>query len=576
MSQSQTFKVEYEGSPDLMYPPNDATVISGLTPNQVNYITMDAASGTDISRISFKINIPETSCMGKDVRVRCFFKALLTDITGIVPAAGAVPATTAQNIVDSFSDVAFAQTGLLQIVNTITVGHGSDTFVINQPQLITQCLLPTIDPAFSDQTLSDCQVKPDLLPIYKNYDQANSVTCVGVGQEQTDVYVKRTATTDVNIFSYFNGNQLYTSRVPNISIGTIDHANHTAEIYFSLTTFIPCSLFDGSMTNSNFNPFGINSFSLDLNLNPNFKKMFSAITAANFKLSNFSFANIPQIFCQTYTPKDYILHDSKDANGKFKDYLIPYTSYETNYTQIMPSDTAPKAKAVQVTVNGVKLTTLPKRLFIAVIPDREHSDAHLVPCTFARIESCVLNINGAQSLVNTNAEHLLNLSQRNSLQLDRTTAMYFSGFPLVLDLTKDVSCPSLIGENLGVDISMNLSFTNLAAVARKFKVVVVSEHDNVFKYENGTVKYMTTAVATNLMVSDPTEVTAKNRKITTGIYGGRRYGGGFFDSIGRIGKWVVDKGVPAALTAVNAYKTIKGGKSEVTGGRGSVKDSKFY
>lgn len=567
--ETQTYKVEYESSPELLYPSDNATIISSLTPNQINYITQDASTGNSTSSISFKVSLPETTSLGKDIRIKTFFKCKFTH-AGIT--AGILSPAVVNLLID---DIAFAELGLMNLINTMTFSHGSsEKFNISKPQLISQILMTTVDPALVDQTLSDCQMKMDVLPDYNKYDSAATAECLGVADEPKHVYVKRSAMTDSNIFAFHNGNQLYSSRVPNVSVENI--AVGSCDILFSLSTFIPCSLFDRSITNSSYNVFGINNFSLDLHLSNNFERLFAVADPAKYKFSQFSFTKAPQIRLQSYTPKDYILADARDEMGKFKNYLIPFTSYETNYEQQVGSSVVMPDKETSVIVNNCNFSTLPKKIYVAVLQDREGNLAHSIPCSFGRIESCTVSINGSQSLVNSDSEHLLNLSQRNGLQLDRTSAMYFTGFPIVIDTTKDVSASSLVGENQGINLSLNLKFRSLSTSTdgRMYKIVIVGEYDNILKYENNNVKYMYTALATALK-PDSNEIMSKTRKYTSGIYAGGRSGAGFFDTIGKIGRFTTDKIIPTIGSVASIVKTLKGGKSEITGGK-AVKDSKFY
>jgi len=377
-------------------------------------------------------------------------------------------------------------------------------------------------------------------------------------------------------------------------------------MHCTLETFIPSSLFNG-MDKNKFNFFGLEKFCISLNLRQTYGRLFSMIkptgstTHAAFHVQRLEFEEPPVLHTMLYTPPPFIADNMKNQDGSVKPYLIGYSHLEEVANAIVPGPVAAKTTKTSWSYNSISCPCLPKRLYISVISNPD--EPYIVPDTdttnretlisyksraFARIDSCILTINGTRSLVSATSRDLFRMSVENGLNLSSEEALYTAGSPIVVDLRKDCSLSGmLVGNSDSVNIGVDLDFTNLDPTsANHFKLYVIAEYDAVLKHDKGTFSYVYSNVASNISNLSMSDIKSREPYYWSrqGIYLGGSILGKIRDGLG----WVLSKAPEigsAIKTGVDMYRSLRGGKNDVVGGsRGgkndvvggaTLKDSRF-
>jgi hypothetical protein len=255
------------------------------------------------------------------------------------------------------------------------------------------------------------------------------------------------------------------------------------------------------------------------------------------------------------------------------DYIIP--------KKVGHTDADRKA---HVSFNTISCQTLPKRLYISVIPNPDLPIDDRYPTTsttprevyisakarnFGRIDNCTLTINGTRSLVSANSEDLYRISVENGLSYNKHEALYTTGSPIIVDLRKDASLNGmLVGHSDPITMGVDIDFTNLDTIySHDFKLVVMMEYDAILKHEKGAFQFIYTNVSSNitgLSINDLKTMPVDFYK-NQGIY----LGGSILGSIKDGFNWVVNHAPQigsAIKTGVDLVRTVRGGKNETVGG----------
>jgi hypothetical protein len=241
--------------------------------------------------------------------------------------------------------------------------------------------------------------------------------------------------------------------------------------------------------------------------------------------------------------------------------------------------------------NSFTTSCLPKRLYVAIVPDMDKPfigstqereiAVSMKSRNFARIDSCILTVNGTRSLVGADTRDLYRVSVENGLQHTVEQSLYLSGSPLVIDLRKDCSLGNMfIGNSESVNIGVDLKFTNLDPVnANDYKLVIVAESDAVLKFSNNNFEFLYSNVASNLSGIQTSDIKYSPVSLQkNGLYLGGSIFGTIKNAIGDAGSWVINHAPQigsAIKTGVDVVRTLRGGRTVDVIGGSTVKDARF-
>lgn len=127
----------------------------------------------------------------------------------------------------------------------------------------------------------------------------------------------------------------------------------------------------------------------------------------------------------------------------------PLVELDTRTTDVVFKATSPNT---QINSTPFDLRAIPSKIFIAVTPKSISDEDHMINNThFARFNSLNIEMMGSKTELATGdgAESLYILSKKNGLNMNKQTALYTKGFPVILDVSDDLACKtnSYIGIN---------------------------------------------------------------------------------------------------------------------------------
>ena len=561
------------------------------TTSATTQIQKVAANGTNTSQVRFDVPVGKTLAMSRNIRLNFKCKFLCTS---------EVPRDANQSWktrLGDFADAAFAPTGILSICDTMTLGFHNSVITIKDPAVQLQYLLKCANKYTTDKSLSGCMLKPDNCYNYASEDSTSDLEVVydGGSNGGTKRNLKKN---HISLDTPFGGflDSEWGSRMP---VYKIEEVSPTENSKFYLTcdleTFIPSSLFNGQDRNK-FNFFGLNKFSLTLNLRQTYGKLLSikknTTKAGAFYINSLVFTEPPELQTVLYTPPTFIAEAMRDPNSdSVKPYMIGYSHLEviadTNANFPMEIDAGAKTA---FRYNTMSSSCLPKRLYIGIISDMDKPDTDSADTSnhetkisykarsFARIDNLTLNIGGKDCLVGSDAKTLYRLSCENGLEVTEDEFLYM-GAPVVIDCRKDCSLAGmLVGNSDGMNIGVDGHFTNLDTTADAtnfFKLYVIAEYDAVLKHDKGNFEFHYVNVGSAISGLSTSDIKAKEPYFyhRSGIYLGGSILGKIRDGLG----WVISKAPQigsAIKTGVDLYRSVRGGKNEIVGGA-TLKDSRF-
>jgi hypothetical protein len=556
-----------------------------------------AATNMNASNVRFDVPLNKQLALSKNIKMHfpCRFRCSL--VSGRTFTAGA-DSDEIKSVLGDMGSVSFAPGGILNIINNMQIAFGSgSSYNIQDPAVQLRNILAFTKKYDIDESLSGCMLKPDMLSNYQLMSTADDLTVPDLKNNTS--FLRRNSSQVVNPFSGVGESDVWSDRMPAYRVERInDNTTTDFYLYVDLESFIPSSLFNTmDRTKSNF--FGVEKLSVILTLQTTYGKLFSMKvdqTEANNRLfvaNTLEFTEAPIISTTHITPPEIIRNELLDEHGFVKPYMIGYSYYDVlDYTipgTVPATDAGRKSK---VSYNTMSCQTLPKRMFISVIPNPDlpltaaeygtTSTPREVfvsanPRNFARIDGCVLTINGTRSLVSANADDLYRISVENGLSYKRHEALFTTGAPVIIDLRKDASLNGmLIGHSDPVTIGVDIDFTNLdMTYAHDFKLVVMVEYEAILKHERGAFQFLHTNVSSSIsgltlndLKSMPPDFYRNN-----GIY----LGGSILGTVKDGFNWVVNHAPQigsAIKTGVDVVRTLRGGKNEIIGGS-PLTDTRF-
>jgi hypothetical protein len=127
----------------------------------------------------------------------------------------------------------------------------------------------------------------------------------------------------------------------------------------------------------------------------------------------------------------------------------PLVELDTRTTDVVFAESKPNT---QINSTPFDLRAIPSKIFIAVTPKSITDEDHMINNThFARFNSLYVEMMGTKTELATGngAESLYILSKKNGLNMNKQTALFTKGFPVILDVSDDLGCKtnSYIGIN---------------------------------------------------------------------------------------------------------------------------------
>jgi len=581
MTDTQKYTVQLEAPPVLMHPGSFGTVNASLVSANTS-ITRVSANDKSVTDIQFDLPVGKHNVLGTDIRISMRPRFLVK--TAAAAGGADYSLATARTALGGLADIAFSPFSILNLVNSMNINFGSNTYTITNPGAMMQLLATATNPYVASKTLSNCCIRPDFI---NDYRQAlDTVKDIKVCLKNGNVgYVKYNQPLQASGLSGWGEADEWGYRTPAYYI-ELNPGSPKDSFYitFEIDTFIPMSLFGVS---KNATPlWGIEKMHLTMNLKTEWSRLFSIKNSADskkFDLQTMEFVDAPTLSACVYTPPQDIISQFIKPDGNIMPYDVPFNHFQLQENIITQEVDA--GKEYDFIFNSIAFTTLPKRLYVGVI---RNLDTELVPetpfeadtpawhkkaakpRTFARIESLGLAIDGANSLVNARADDLYKISCQNGLEYDYQTAMYLAGFPIILDVSKDLTLPNkIINNSEGVTMNLNIKFRNIAMTTTKetFRAVVLAEFDGVFRYLGAdSNQFVSSNIATAMTNVSGSEIkkAAYSPELSREVFvGGAQQTGGFFGAILR----GISKVIPIARTVGSIANTIGNVGSAITGGK---------
>jgi hypothetical protein len=572
-------------------PSSDHGVIQVSTTSNSTSFSKISANSQNVSNIRFDVPVGKNMAMSNNVRLtfKCKFMCRTSDGND-VQAVGATPTVQEwKQYVGEFADISFAPTGLLSICDTMSLGFGNATTTITDPSSLLQIIMACTNPYEMDKSLSGCMLRGDDVYNYIISDTVKDINVVGLNGITESI--RRTDLSKENPFATTQ-DQVHGSRMPAYKIEPITGDKKNFYLYCELESFIPSSLFNSQdITQSNF--YGLDKFVLTLNLRQQYGRLFSMINKAaskKFLVQKLEFPEAPVLHTVLYTPPAVIEEGLKNEDGSIKNYMIGYSQFDMTDVVIPYSVPAGSVNGSFI-YNSFTTSCLPKRLYVAIVPDMDKPfigstqereiAVSMKSRNFARIDSCILTVNGTRSLVGADTRDLYRVSVENGLQHTVEQSLYLSGSPLVIDLRKDCSLGNMfIGNSESVNIGVDLKFTNLDPVnANDYKLVIVAESDAVLKFSNNNFEFLYSNVASNLSGIQTSDIKYSPVSLQkNGLYLGGSIFGTIKNAIGDAGSWVINHAPQigsAIKTGVDVVRTLRGGRTVDVIGGSTVKDARF-
>jgi hypothetical protein len=330
-----------------------------------------------------------------------------------------------------------------------------------------------------------------------------------------------------------------------------------------------------------------------MNLRSTYGKLFSFKPKSTewFEVERMTFVEKPELTTTIYTPPSFIQDHIRSDDGSIKDYMVGFSYLDSVCNDTISGSVLSGASRIGYSYNSISTPTLPKRLYIGIVSNMDiglegATTPHEVSIsqksrTFARIDSCVLTVNGTRSLVGARAEELYKMSIENGLERTYNEALYLCGAPLIVDCRKDCSLANmLVGNSDSCNIGVDINFTNLHTTTQNdFKLVVLAEYDSVLIHEKGNFTFQHANVVSSLSGLSVSDIKPHNSDFyqSDGIYLGGGIFGDIKDGLASAGKWVINHAPQigsAIKTGVDVVRTIRGGKNEMIGGS-TLKDTRF-
>ena len=595
-----SFTAQVYAPSDYTNPGAQGEIALSTTPNSVKFQKVSASNNSN-THVQFNIPVSRRNCLGRNIHMKfpCKFKCVLPTP---IPAAGTGGAPDDDDleeyILDNyFGDVVMAPTGILSICKNIRLSFGTNTIEVREPSAQLMVLLAASNKYMNSKVLSNCLLKQDDIFDYGLADSATNITVV---ESESEKRILRRTDISSNIFTGALEDE-FGSRMPAYKISLDNNSRTHFFLHMDLESFIPSTLFNiDDETKANF--YGLENFSVELTLLTSYGALLSQKPQKNgtaqkvFYIDSLDFPTKPELRCSVITPPTYLAEKMLDpSTNAIRDYVVGFNHYEILADQLIEgAHVAGGSKVSNFSYVSMGASCLPKRLFIAVIPDHTQDvtvDSAGVtgysttyntqlkntfrPRVFARIDRLDLQIGAHSSLVGSDKEFLYQMSVANGLHKNYEEAMYLSGFPVICDLRRDTSLGgAVIGATEHTNIGVQLDFTNLCNESKlgyKFRLFVIGEFDAVLTQSNGNFSMNYTNIASVLTQTATNDIKtlASSYVQRKGIY----LGGGIWSSIKRGLGWVVDRApdiYKGIKTGVDMYKTIRGGETRVIGGKSVI------
>ena len=144
---------------------------------------------------------------------------------------------------------------------------------------------------------------------------------------------------------------------------------------------------------------------------------------------------------KTFAAPQYV---KSTMNASQDRYLQSYSLIEHD-TKVTPIKFPSKDTSVVINSSDFNLRAIPKSLIISVANTRTRDEDFLTdPAHFARIDSLTVELAGKVTEIATGngADQLFTLAKSNGLELNKTQALYTFGFPVRLNTSDNLTCPS--------------------------------------------------------------------------------------------------------------------------------------
>lgn len=456
LTQARTLVLDADPRYDII--DNQAVIGIKNTPQMSKVLAIPAAnSSIDSYQFSHQFDRKNFVNTGVTLRIELPLKFTYN------PEADAQPVgVTKDNFVtqffNDFSHLTLRTGGLLNLIEKYSVTLNSTTFNVND----LQRLCPAIFRYYENDDIN-AWFEASQVDRYQNYEayqgderyKQYQVTAANGTNETVAVPIKIGANEE-NIFSggYKDG---YNTRTPLMTFVSYDALTKICRVKMTLEAFLPFSML--GLPGSDLSLYGVQNFqvSVDLVKNQTAAHLFSLaqrqtgtapdiVRKHDFSAIELDTSQAPdttrsRLLVPYYNAPEYITEDMIDpSTGNVKPYAFAFNKIAIQQpieVSLLPGET----KTFNLPTHTV--STVPRAMYIYALRKKDFGGGSVsvanTPTVFARIDNLQVRFADLDTIFPNDASALYNIAKSNDLHMDRMSSLYTAGFPLKLEVQKDLT-----------------------------------------------------------------------------------------------------------------------------------------